>query len=123
MKPLRFIFGFFATIAAAFAGNWIGGQLRFILTGQTTQTIHFVHTTEKGQKLDNYPVATKFYPALLCAFLGRPRWLFVLLGGTLTGLIVNDKYEAIWIERFIVPLIVDRIPGQTKSSNLDQLST
>ena len=110
MRIIRFVFGLLATIAAAFTGNWIGGQLRFILTGQTTQTIHFVHTTDKGQKLDNYPVATKFYPALLCAFLGKPRWLFVFLGGTLTGLLVDDKYEAIWLERVIVPLIVDRIP-------------
>jgi hypothetical protein len=112
MRVVRFILGVLAAIAGAFAGNWIGGQIRYLLTGQTTQTIHFVHTTAKGQNLDSYPVATKFYPALLLALLGKPRWLFAFLGGTLTGLLVDDRYEVIWLERVIVPLIVERIPKQ-----------
>ena len=71
-----------------------------------------MHTTAKGQYLDSYPVATKYYPALLFALLGKPRWLFALLGGALTGLLVDDRYEVLWLERVIVPLIVERIPGQ-----------
>ena len=112
MAVLRWIFGLLTTLVAALVGNWIGGQLRFLLTGQPTQTIHFEYTTSSGLEMDNYPVNTKFLPALLFAMLAKPRWLFALLGGTLTGLLVDDKYEEIWLERVIVPLIVERIPGQ-----------
>jgi len=69
------------------------------------QTIHFVHETATGLKMDNYPVGTKFYPALICAFLAKPRWLVGFLAGTFTGLMVDDRYEVYWLERVIVPFI------------------
>ena len=64
MLILRWILGVLATATAALAGNWVGGQIRYMITGQTTQTIHFEHTTTTGLTMDNYPVATKFLAAL-----------------------------------------------------------
>ena len=107
MKILRFLFGFLAVPIAALAGNWIGGQIRFKLTGESVATIHYVHTTANGMHMDNYPVNTKFIPALLIAFWGRPRWLFAFLGGILASLWIDDQYEAVFLERVIVPLVVN----------------
>lgn len=114
MKILRFLFGFLTVPVAALAGNWLGGQIRYIRSGERTATIHYVHTTANGMRMDNYPVNTKFIPALLFAFLGRPRWLFAFLGGILASLWIDDQYEAIFLERVIVPLIVN--PVITKKS-------
>jgi hypothetical protein len=105
MKIFRLIFGFLSVPAAALTGNWIGGLLLFKHTGETTATIHYVHTTADGIHMDNYPVNTKFFPALLFTLLGRPRWLFAFLGGILASLWIDDKYEAIFLERVILPLI------------------
>lgn len=104
-RIFRIIFGLVSAIAAAWAGNWIGGQLRYLLTGERTQSLHFVHTASDGKKIDNYPVITKFYPGLLLGLAGRPRWLTALLGGTIAGLFVDDKYEAMLLEHFIAPLV------------------
>jgi hypothetical protein len=114
MRVLRFLFGFLALPAAALVGNWVGGQIRFKLTGESVATIHYVYTTASGMHVDNYPVNTKFIPALLIAYLGRPRWLFAFLGGILASLWIDDQYEAIFLERVIVPLVVN--PAITKSS-------
>ena len=114
MKVLRFLFGLLITTAAALAGNWIGGQIRFKIRGETTASLHYVHTTASGMQMDNFPVNTKFIPALLFSLFGRPRWLFAFLGGILASLWIDNKYEAIYLERFIVPL-VKNIEGNSTS--------
>lgn len=119
MKIFGYLFGFLAVPAAALAGNWVGGQIRFMLTGETTAAIHYTHTTASGLRLDNYPVNTKFFPALLFALFGRPRWLFAFMGGILASLWIDDKYEAIFMERVIVPLIVEPAFGENKDSEID----
>jgi len=118
MKIFGYLFGFLAVPAAALAGNWVGGQIRSMLTGETTAAIHYTHTTASGFRLDNYPVNTKFFPALLFALFGRPRWLFTFMGGILASLWIDDKYEAIFMERVIVPLIVDPAFGENKDSEI-----
>ena len=112
MRIFRLIFGFLSVLVAALAGNWIGGLIRFRHTGENTATIHYVHTTAGGIHMDNYPVNTKFFPALLFALLGRLRWLFAFLGGILASLWIDDRYEAIFLERIIVPLIVNPAFGE-----------
>ena len=111
MKILLTILRIIATVLAAHAGNWIGGQIKFQLTGKPVQTIRFQHTTAKGRKLDNYPVATKLYPTLLISLFGKPRWIFVLLGGILVGFFMDDRYEEMWLERVIEPMFIDRLLG------------
>lgn len=120
MKIFRFLFGFLSVPAAVLAGNWIGGLIRFKLTGETTATIHYMHTTADGLHMDNYPVSTKFFPALLFALLGRPRWLFAFLGGILASLWIDDKYEAIFLEQVIVPLIVNPALGGNNDKSPDK---
>jgi hypothetical protein len=100
-----------STFFAAQAGVWIGGQIHFQLTGQNVQTFRFQHTTAKGRKLDNYPIATKLYPALIFSLIGKPRWLFALLGGVSIGIVMDDRYEEIWLERVIEPMVIDRLLG------------
>lgn len=112
MAKRNFLIDLLLMIAGTLFGNWLGGQLRSLLTGKPVQSIHFKHTTESGLTIKNFPVNTKFYPGLLFSLLGKPRGLFALLGGTLAGLLVDDRYEELWLERVLVPLIVNRIPGK-----------
>jgi hypothetical protein len=120
MKILRLIFGFLTVPAAALVGNWMGGQIHFKITGESIAAIHYVHTTVNGLRMDNYPVNTKFFPALLFALLGRPRWLFAFLGGLLASLWIDDRYEAIILDRVIVPLIVNPIIGENTDHSRDK---
>ena len=100
---------------ATLLGNWVGGLLRFLLTGEEVQSIQFRYTSQKGRQMVNSPVATKFFPGLLLAFLGKPRWLSAFLGGLLTGSLVPDYLESLWLERVIEPLIVDRVNNRKGS--------
>ena len=106
---LRYVFNIFSSSLATLIGNWIGGQLRYYLTGENLQTIRFEYTTNKGRRLTNSPVATKFYPGLLFSLVGKPRWLFALIGGVLAGGLIPDWFEHYWLERVIEPLIIDRV--------------
>lgn len=103
---------FLSIPGAVLLGNWVGGMLRFILTGEEVQTIQFNFTTAKGQQISNSPVTTKFFPGLLFAFLGKPRWLFAFFGGMLAGGLVPDSLEEFWLERFIEPFVVDRLSAK-----------
>lgn len=103
------MFRIVSTSLAVIAGNWFGGLIRYILTGDKVQSIQFKYTTSKGRQMTNSPVATKFFPGLFFAFLGKPRWFFALIGGTLAGSLVPDGLEVLWLERVIEPFIVDRV--------------
>lgn len=105
MKTInRFIYRVISFSAAALIGNWLGGELRYLATGERVQTVQFKHTTSNGRTYRNIPVATKFYPALLFSGAGRPRVLFVFLGGVLAGALVPDWLEAAWLERMVKTL-------------------
>lgn len=103
------MFRIISTSLAVIAGNWFGGLIRYILTGEKVHSIQFKYTTAKGREMTNSPVATKFFPGLFFAFLGKPRWFFAFIGGTLTGSLVPDVLEALWLERVVEPLIIDRV--------------
>ena len=68
-------------MVGALAGNWVGGMIRTSLTGEEAHSIRFRHITVQGQTITNTPVVTKFYPAVLAARLGKPRWLYALCDG------------------------------------------
>ncbi|MEJ2759625.1 MAG: hypothetical protein P8046_14185 [Anaerolineales bacterium] len=91
--------------AAALLGNWVGGQLRYLLTGEKVQAVSFVHTTPAYGKVRNIPVATKFFPALLFALAGKPHALLAFLGGIWAGALVPDAWEAAWLERVLEPAL------------------
>ena len=112
-RILGWTVNFLAVPVAALAGNWLGGQARFYLTGERLQTVQFRYTSQKGRTFSNAPVATKFYPGVLFSMLGKPRWLFALIGGTLAGGLVPDHWEHLWLEYVIEPVIVDRVLGET----------
>ena len=56
---LRIAYKVVLTSAAALLGNWIGGQIHMIWTGERVPTIQFTHTTEKGPPFNHIPVNTK----------------------------------------------------------------
>ncbi len=102
MKTLfRLTYQVISLSAAALVGNWVGGQMRYLLTGDRVQTVQFEHTSPDGRTFSNIPVATKFYPALILSGMGRPRVFFAFLGGVLAGGLVPDRLEAAWMERMV----------------------
>lgn len=108
MAVLRFLLKTASIIAAALAGNWVGGQLRAQVTGQDVQSIRFLYTDKQGSTISNTPVLTKFYPAVAAAAIGKPRWLAAFLGGVAAGALVDERYErALW-ERIGQTLLAKR---------------
>jgi hypothetical protein len=81
MSVLQFLLKGCSVAVAAPAGNWVGGKIRTSLTGEEVQSIRFRHTTAQGQTITNTPVVTKFYPAVVAARLGKPRWLYAFCDG------------------------------------------
>ena len=120
MIVLKVLGNLFSIIFAALVGNWVGGQIRFLLTGDPVQTIRFEFTTQKGREISNFPVTTKFYPALLISLISKPRWLYSLLGGVFTGLLLDDRIEAYFIERVIEPQIIDRVLESHSMGNIEE---
>ena len=93
MRILRAFIELFKIVNAVYAGLWIGGMLRQMLTGEPVSIWRHRYVTAKGSKMSNIPVITKFWPAFLLSFFGRPRWFSGLLGGFLAGALVDDSYE------------------------------
>jgi hypothetical protein len=100
MVALRILFNILSIIGAALAGNWLGGNIRSILTREPVSSICFQYITPGGRKISNIPVLTKFYPALLFASFGKPRYLYAFLGGMATGILINDNYERLLWQQF-----------------------
>ena len=93
MGIVRLVLKTGSVAVGALVGNWVGGKIRASLTGEKVQSIRFRHTTAQGQTITNTPVLTKFYPALVAARLGKPRWLYAFCGGVLAGALLGDRYE------------------------------
>ena len=103
MKILRFLFESASIIVSALAGNWIGGQIRSEQTGRPVDTL--VTKFFVGEKrYSNFPSLTRFYPAVLCAAIARPRWLWALAAGVLTGWLVDERYEQALLSRVFASL-------------------
>lgn len=100
MRLLQWFYKALFVATSVLIGNWLGAQLRTGLTGQPTAGLHFRHITRNGLQMENYPVMTKFYPALLYSLTGKPRWLYGFLAGVFTGVVVDDSYEAAALDWF-----------------------
>jgi len=95
---------FLSVVSSALLGNWLGAQIRTRLTGQPTAGVIIHYKDEIGNEYLTLPVHTNFIPALLCARIGRPRWMFSFLGGLLASLVMGDIYERClleWIGKYI----------------------
>jgi hypothetical protein len=93
MFLVRILVKLISIVTAVLAGNWLGGELRFRLTGEPVQSIQFRHTLADGRTISNIPVVTKFYPALLMGLLRKPHCLRAFLAGVATGALVDDQAE------------------------------
>lgn len=82
-----------AVTAGALAGNWVGAWLHRATTGRPAHGIVYRHDDLAGRKVKSIPMSTTFYPALLSAALGRPRWAFSFLGGLVVSLVLGDALE------------------------------
>ena len=98
IKPIGNAIG---VVCAAAAGTWVGAQLRSTLTGDEVQSLRIRHTTAQGHTITNTPVATQFYPALLAAGLGRPRWLYAFIGGVAVAALWGDRLEHQLCEKLV----------------------
>ena len=98
---------------SALLGNWVGGQIRYLVTGEKVQSVSFVHYSPVYGKVRNIPVATKFFPALLIALAGKPHTLLAFLGGVWTGGLVPDEWESAWMERFLESVLFDQSEKNT----------
>jgi len=123
MVIFRILLNTLSVMACALAGNWLGGTLRWLVTGEPVQSLQFKYENSRGKTIRNIPVVTKFYPALLISLIGRPRWLFAFIGGILIGALVDDRIEGyLWKiidERMISGLDEDEI---CQDQMLDEIS-
>jgi len=97
---------FLSVVSAALFGNWLGAQIRTRLTSQPTSGVIIHYKDERGNEYLTLPVHTNFIPAILCARIGRPRWMFSFLGGLLASLVMGDIYEKYlleWIGKHVSP--------------------
>ena len=101
MKILKPIYTILAVVGAALAGNWIGAQIHFLLTGKPAHGIIFRYTDERGKTYTNVPVSTNFYPAIAASFFGRPPWLFAFLGGVIASLLMGDRFQRIMMKSIV----------------------
>ncbi|HEX6386067.1 MAG TPA: hypothetical protein VF177_15460 [Anaerolineae bacterium] len=94
MNILRFLGSTISVLAAAVTGNWLGSQLRFLVLGEPGHQMRFSHTTLEGDTMIAInPTFTNLIPALLAAFIGRPRWLYALAAGIAASAFIGDRYE------------------------------
>ncbi|MCA9969756.1 MAG: hypothetical protein KC425_06055 [Anaerolineales bacterium] len=96
----RFVWQALLAAAAALAGNWLGSRLRAQVTGEAEPAFQ-VRVEVDGMTAVNVPIMTRFYPALLAALLGKPRWLAAFVAGALTGALVSTEVERRWLGWFI----------------------
>lgn len=103
MKVLRILSQVFSVFLSALAGNWIGGQIRSERTGEPVNTL-MTEFEISGKRYRNFPSVTRFYPAVLFAAMAKPRWLWALTGGVLTGWLVDERYEKALLSRVFAHL-------------------
>ncbi len=95
MIVIRFLGTVISVLAAALVGNWIGYQLRAMFTAEPISPYRLIGLNEEGKTtVDVESIRSDLLPALMAAFIGKPRWLFAFLGGIIySGLFDDDSKE------------------------------
>jgi len=95
MIVLRFFGTVALVILAAIAGNWLGGQIRMVVSEEPVEPEVLVKRDEEGHLSVNVrTIEASILPAILAAFIGKPRWLFAFLGGLIySGLFDKDSQK------------------------------
>jgi hypothetical protein len=95
MRILRFLISALLTIAAALAGNWVGDELRYRLTGERSRRFQFVRNSEpEGETVVAInPALSNLLPALLVGVVRQPHLPWAFLAGALISAVIGDQYE------------------------------
>ncbi len=95
MIVLRFLGTVASVILAAIAGNLLGAQIRLMVSEELVEPEGLVKRDEEGQLSVNLQtIEASILPAILAAFIGKPRWLFAFLGGLIySGLFDKDSQK------------------------------
>ncbi len=110
MTVLKGIGTTLSVVAGALVGNWVGEQLRSVVTGQEGHRLGVVHTDSAGgHVIALNPVITNLVPAVAVSVLGKPHWLWALVAGAAASSLLGDQFEE--------PLI-DAIAGMTSTNDL-----
>lgn len=93
---LRLLAAAFVSALAALMGNWVGEQLRIILTDTVPDhPLSFVHQDEAGEiTLAANPLLSNFVPAFLLGLVKRRHGLWAFIGGVAASSLLGDRYEA-----------------------------
>lgn len=89
-KLIARLIGIALVAASAFAGNWVGNELR------VTDRAALIEQggSEGNQSVGINVVVTNFVPAILAALLaGRPRTAWAFIAGVLSSALIGPKYE------------------------------
>ncbi len=93
-RLIRFTFSILSVFLNALLGNWVGDQLRYLLTGERGHQLRFVYQNDKGEVIIAVnPVLTHIGPALLVGFCFRPHWLWAFITGVWSSVLISDRYE------------------------------
>jgi hypothetical protein len=95
MIVIRFLGTVASVILAAIAGNLLGGQIRMLVSEEPEELAQLFRRDEEGQLSVNIQaIESGIVPAILAAFIGKPRWLFAFLGGLIySGLFDKDSQK------------------------------
>ncbi|GAB4163799.1 MAG: hypothetical protein Fur0021_39150 [Candidatus Promineifilaceae bacterium] len=92
---LKLLAAMLISALAALLGNWVGEQLRIILTDTVPdRRLSFVHQDETGEiKIAANPLLSNFAPALLLGLLARRHGFWAFVGGVAASSLLGDRYE------------------------------
>lgn len=91
----RLLAALFVPALAALIGNWVGEQLRVILTDRVpARRLSFVHQDETGEiTIAAHPLVTNFVPAFLLGLAAQRHGFWAFVGGVVTAGLLGDRYE------------------------------
>lgn len=94
MSFLRFIGDLITVSVWGLAGNWIGEQLHRLSTGEPGHQIKLLQTGPDGEVvIAANPLITNLVPAVLVGLAIKPRWLWALAAGVITGGLMGERHE------------------------------
>lgn len=92
---LRLLTAALVSALAALLGNWVGEQLRIILTDTVPdRRLSFVQQDEAGEiTIAANPLLSNFVPAFLLGLLAKRHGFWAFVGGVAASGLLGDQYE------------------------------